>query len=38
VEEPLEIRVSDTPITVTMRTPGSKIELARVFLLSEAMC
>ena len=32
VEEPLEIRVNGTPITVTMRTPGSDIELAQGFL------
>jgi FdhD protein len=35
VEEPLEIRVNGTPITVTMRTPGSDIELAQGFLLTE---
>src|SRR5215218_9454543 len=37
VEEPLEIRVNGTPITVTMRTPGSDIELARGFLLTEGV-
>ena len=29
VEEPLEIRVNGKPLTVTMRTPGSDIELAQ---------
>lgn len=37
VEEPLEIRVNGTPITVTMRTPGSDIELAHGFLLTEGL-
>jgi FdhD protein len=37
VEEPLEIRVNSTPITVTMRTPGSDIELAQGFLLTEGV-
>jgi FdhD protein len=37
VEEPLEIRVGGTPITVTMRTPGSDIELAQGFLLTEGV-
>src|SRR4029079_7633646 len=37
VEEPLEIRVNGTPITVTMRTPGSDIELAHGFLLTEGV-
>jgi len=37
VEEPLEIRVNGTPITVTMRTPGSDIELAQGFLLTEGL-
>jgi FdhD protein len=37
VEEPLEIRVNGTPVTVTMRTPGSDIELARGFLLTEGV-
>jgi FdhD protein len=37
VEEPLEIRINGTPITVTMRTPGSDIELARGFLLTEGV-
>ena len=37
VEEPLEIRVNGSPVTVTMRTPGSDIELARGFLLTEGV-
>jgi FdhD protein len=37
VEEPMEIRVNGTPITVTMRTPGSDIELAQGFLLTEGI-
>lgn len=35
VEEPLEIRVNDRPVSVTMRTPGHDLELAAGFLLSE---
>ena len=37
VEEPLEIRLDGTPLTVTMRTPGSDIELAQGFLLTEGV-
>ena len=37
VEEPLEIRVNGSPLTVTMRTPGSDIELAQGFLLTEGV-
>ncbi len=37
VEEPLEIRVAGTPLTVTMRTPGHDIELAAGFLVSEGV-
>jgi FdhD protein len=37
VEEPLELRVNGTPITVTMRTPGSDFELAQGFLLTEGV-
>lgn len=37
VEEPLEIRVNGSPLTVTMRTPGSDVELAQGFLLTEGV-
>jgi FdhD protein len=37
VEEPLELRVDGTPITVTMRTPGADVELAQGFLLTEGL-
>jgi FdhD protein len=37
VEEPMEIRVNGTAISVTMRTPGSDIELAQGFLLTEGV-
>src|SRR5258705_8613704 len=37
VEEPLEIRINGTAVTVTMRTPGSDIELAQGFLLTEGV-
>lgn len=37
VEEPLEIRINGKPVTVTMRTPGSDIELAQGFLLTEGV-
>lgn len=36
-EEPFEIRVNDTPLTVTMRTPGDDVELAHGFLLTEGV-
>jgi FdhD protein len=36
-EEPLEIRIGDTPLTVTMRTPGNDVELAAGFLLTEGI-
>ena len=36
-EEPLEIRVSGRPLTVTMRTPGDDFDLARGFLVSEGV-
>lgn len=37
VEEPLEIRINGTATTVTMRTPGSDVELAQGFLLTEGL-
>jgi FdhD protein len=37
VEEPLELRVNGAAITVTMRTPGSDVELAQGFLLTEGV-
>lgn len=37
VEEPLEIRLNGNALTVTMRTPGSDVELAQGFLLTEGV-
>jgi FdhD protein len=37
VEEPLELRVGGRTLAVTMRTPGSDMELAAGFLLSEGV-
>lgn len=37
VEEPLELRLGGSPLTVTMRTPGHDIELVHGFLLSEGV-
>jgi FdhD protein len=36
-EEPLEIRIGSTPLTVTMRTPGHDLELSAGFLLTEGI-
>jgi FdhD protein len=37
VEEPLEIRVDDEQLMVTMRTPGDDIDLAAGFLFTEGL-
>ncbi len=37
VEEPLELRLNGTALSVTMRTPGSDIELAQGFPLTEGI-
>ncbi len=37
VEEPLELRVDGRPLSVTMRTPGSDMDLAAGFLLAEGV-
>jgi FdhD protein len=37
VEEPLEIRVEDHPLAVTMRTPGDDLDLAAGFLWTEGV-
>jgi FdhD protein len=37
VEEPLEIRVGGTSLSITMRTPGHDFDLAAGFLISEGL-
>jgi FdhD protein len=37
VEEPLEIRIHDEPVAITMRTPGDDFALAAGFLFSEGL-
>lgn len=37
VEEPLEIRVAGSPLSITMRTPGNDFDLAAGFLVSEGV-
>jgi len=37
VEEPLEIRVDDKPVSVTLRTPGDDFDLAAGFLFTESI-
>jgi FdhD protein len=36
-EEPLEIRLGGTPLSVTMRTPGDDLELTAGFLVTEGL-
>jgi FdhD protein len=36
-EEPLEIRLGGTPLSVTMRTPGDDFDLAAGFLITEGL-
>jgi FdhD protein len=37
IEEPLEIRLGNTPLAVTMRTPGDDVDLVYGFLLTEGI-
>ncbi|HEU4522521.1 MAG TPA: formate dehydrogenase accessory sulfurtransferase FdhD [Thermoanaerobaculia bacterium] len=37
IEEPLEIRIGEKPLSVTMRTPGEDFALAAGFLLGESV-
>jgi FdhD protein len=37
IEEPLEIRIGERPVSVTLRTPGDDFDLAAGFLFSESI-
>ena len=37
VEEPLEIRIGERPVSITMRTPGREFDLAAGFLFTEGI-
>ena len=37
IEEPLEIRVGERPLSVTLRTPGDDVELATGFVITESV-
>src|SRR5688500_9282594 len=37
VEEPLEVRVGEKPVSVTLRTPGDDFDLAAGFLFTESI-
>ena len=37
IEEPLEIRIGDEPLAITMRTPGDDVDLAAGFCLTEGI-
>ena len=37
IEEPLEIRIGDKPVSVTLRTPGDDFDLAAGFLFTESI-
>lgn len=37
IEEPMEIRVNDKPVSVTLRTPGDDFDLAAGFLFTESI-
>ncbi|MGI8531830.1 MAG: formate dehydrogenase accessory sulfurtransferase FdhD, partial [Geodermatophilaceae bacterium] len=37
VEEPLEVRLGGSPLSVTMRTPGDDFDLVHGFLVTEGV-